>query len=741
MTKKKQALRCALAGLLSAALLTGCSSDLNEMMASMLQPVKAGQTISADSKWINSDIDGAILEDTQVELKDDFHTAVNKEWLLETTLDSKHNNITRFSLTTDVLNQRKLAMIKELQGDSQIPAYETSVEIDAGLLEHDGELVGKFAELAGNWEKRNALGVEPARAYIEAIETIDSMEQLDDYLLNRNGMNFTNINIIEIMIEKTFRGEAKYAVMISPTSHLSLGSQDQYTAIGNKGEVCKQMTDGQVSYLLGRMGYSTKGINSILKRCYRFEGRLAQCMKSELETSNYKTYTQEADNHYTLEELVQLSPVFPMQELIAEYGLEGQETYIVMEPDYVKGVQKLYSEKYLEEIKSYYIVQTVMQLLPLLDRESLDKYQEISKLMRVSENSDLPSPSPESEDTMLSEEEDLLLNFYFHNYLSGAFDQIYIARYCTREQKEDILDMIEQTIDVYREIILSEEWLSEEARQKTVEKLENMGIRAVYPDTFKDYRQLDFASYETDGEPTGATLVDAIAAINDFQVSVVVQRAGEPFDRNYWDLDEECATQANAYYRPDRNSITILPGIVSVEEFYDADAGDEYNLGRIGMVIGHEISHAFDTTGSQFDKDGNMETWWSREDTIRFSLRVSDLAKYYSSMTPYPGAEMYNGNTIAGEAIADMGGTKCMLAIAKKRENFDYESFFKSYAGLWSAKRTFSQETRYMMGDEHPLAFLRTNVTLQQFEEFYETFDIGPGDGMYLEPEKRITVW
>ena len=88
-----------------------------------------------------------------------------------------------------------------------------------------------------------------------------------------------------------------------------------------------------------------------------------------------------------------------------------------------------------------------------------------------------------------------------------------------------------------------------------------------------------------------------------------------------------------------------------------------------------------------------------------------------------------------------MGGTKCMLAIAKKRENFDYESFFKSYAGLWSAKRTFSQETRYMMGDEHPLAFLRTNVTLQQFEEFYETFDIGPGDGMYLEPEKRITVW
>ena len=178
MTKKKQALRCALAGLLSAALLTGCSSDLNEMMASMLQPVKAGQTISADSKWINSDIDGAILEDTQVELKDDFHTAVNKEWLLETTLDSKHNNITRFSLTTDVLNQRKLAMIKELQGDSQIPAYETSVEIDAGLLEHDGEL----DQFDAMWISSLCDSTAKGKPDIELVDMTSRFRTIDDVM-------------------------------------------------------------------------------------------------------------------------------------------------------------------------------------------------------------------------------------------------------------------------------------------------------------------------------------------------------------------------------------------------------------------------------------------------------------------------------------------------------------------------------------------------------------------------------
>ena len=161
----------------------------------------------------------------------------------------------------------------------------------------------------------------------------------------------------------------------------------------------------------------------------------------------------------------------------------------------------------------------------------------------------------------------------------------------------------------------------------------------------------------------------------------------------------------------------------------------------LGMIVGHEISHAFDTTGYLFDKDGLLNTWWTSDDEVAFRLRADRLANHYSALSVLPNVTGgYDGTKIQGEAIADMGGLKCMLLLAEKEPDFDYELFFKSYASLWRCKTDYINEMR-STEDEHPLNFLRTNVTLQQFEKFYETFDIGPGDGMYLAPEDRIPVW
>ena len=124
-----------------------------------------------------------------------------------------------------------------------------------------------------------------------------------------------------------------------------------------------------------------------------------------------------------------------------------------------------------------------------------------------------------------------------------------------------------------------------------------------------------------------------------------------------------------------------------------------------------------------------------------FDYRASNLIKYYNGITPYPNAFMfYNGKNVSGEAIADMGAVKCMLSIAKTQPDFDYELFFRSYAELWRTRQDLAVEKAFI-DDVHPLAFLRTNVTLMQFEEFATTFGIQPGDGMYLEPGKQINVW
>ena len=166
---------------------------------------------------------------------------------------------------------------------------------------------------------------------------------------------------------------------------------------------------------------------------------------------------------------------------------------------------------------------------------------------------------------------------------------------------------------------------------------------------------------------------------------------------------------------------------------------DEELYARIGMVIGHEISHAFDSTGAQYDKDGNMNLWWTQEDWKAFNEKNARLEAYYSAMQAWEG-ENLDGSILTGEACADMGGLKCMLRIAAKKEGFDYDRFFRSYADLWLAEGTLNYTYSHLK-DEHPLPYLRVNCVLQQYDEFLDFYGITEGDGMYLAPEDRVNIW
>ena len=200
-------------------------------------------------------------------------------------------------------------------------------------------------------------------------------------------------------------------------------------------------------------------------------------------------------------------------------------------------------------------------------------------------------------------------------------------------------------------------------------------------------------------------------------------------------------TACNAFYMPSENSINILAGYLT-EAMYTPDMPYEKLLATVGTCIGHEISHAFDTSGYQFDKNGHHNPWWSLKDVEAFDFRASNLIKYYNGITPYPDAFLfYNGKNVSGEVIADMGGVKCMLKLAQSKPDFDYDLFFRSYAELWRTSTDLASVKFLVQNDEHPLGFLRTNVTLMQFDEFQKTYDLQPEDGMYLAPENRINVW
>ena len=208
-----------------------------------------------------------------------------------------------------------------------------------------------------------------------------------------------------------------------------------------------------------------------------------------------------------------------------------------------------------------------------------------------------------------------------------------------------------------------------------------------------------------------------------------------PVDKEKWTVSPQTF---NCGYQPLTNSIYIL-GAYARGDIYNSEMSDEEVLAKLGVSIGHEISHAFDRTGAQFDKDGNMKNWWTPEDKEEFKKRNAKLAEYYNSIHPWEGQDL-QGSIMTGEACADMAGMKVALRVASEKENFDYDKFYRAFADLWFVKENLMM-ARAGIEDEHPLQYLRINCTLQQFDEFLDYYGITEGDNMYLAPEDRVNIW
>lgn len=716
-----------LAFLAAASLLAGCSAFEQNT------PVTAGETISSDSKWINSDIEGALLEDTPVRLQDDFYSTVNREWLLEHHAGDENPTLGMFTENEELVKERKLALIRGKE-----ETLDSSVGLSAQMAAHDRELIKRFSNLAGNWEKRNELGVEPLRPYIEAVESIQNLDDMTRYLENADGKNLAGLTFLGLSVEVPYKGSDAYEVVLSPNQNFTLDSQDEYASLSDNGELKKKVVDETAEYLLGRLGYEKGEIEKILTRCYRFEMRMADRMKSMQEQGSLQYL--EREKLCTKEDVQAFCHVYPLEKILDAYQAADRETYLVREPEYVKSLDGLYREAYLEEMKSYCLVETLRCALPLLDRECFDKSEEFQTFIEqeTEEDSDTqenPEPIPEEETEKTEDEAEILLNHFVEPYLTGPLEELYAASYTSKAMRDEVLGFVNQEIAYYQKLLKKTEWLSEETREKAVEKLAKMKVRAVYPEQFTDYGTLQMEDYSD-----GGNLIQAVLAAENFHTGQVFQKAGQSRKTEGWDLETERTTTVNAYYQPLDNSITILAGILC-GDMYHPDGSYEEKMAGIGMIIGHEITHAFDSNGFQFDADGTKTTWCTEEDMSNFMSRAKRVADYFGTFAPYPGAALYAGNTVQGEAIADMGGVQCALALGEEKPDFDQEAFFRAYAKFWRTKQTYQYEKNAAAGDEHPLAFFRVNVTLQQFEEFYDTFGIQPGDGMYIKPEKRIRVW
>ena len=472
-----------------------------------------------------------------------------------------------------------------------------------------------------------------------------------------------------------------------------------------------------VRTMLTLVGQSEAAASAAADTIWRVDAKIAAASLSNQELADVdKTY-----NIYTMEQLQAMFPRVDLEALFALTGLTQTNHIQVMDPGKLQAWAEIFDEGKtpdgLEILKTYARLYLAAGFGPALNEEFTEAGNAFSEAYMGS------SGALSLEDSAAQ---------YVQQVMSDYLGQAYVDRYFSAEAKADVEKMVQDILAVYRDRIETLDWMSETTKEKAIEKLDTIQINIGYPDDWDDtLKAVEILSAEQ-----GGSFCDNLIAIQKGTNKLLAELQKTGVDENIWPMT---TYTVNAGYLFTANSITFPAGILQ-EPFYDVDASYEENLGKVGYVIAHEITHAFDNNGAKYDENGNAVDWWTQEDYAAFQTLCEKVVKLYDGKESAPGITC-NGALTLSENIADLGSVACLTEIESKRENPDYAALYTAMAEIWCS--SYPRETRLYLAqaDVHAPDKLRGSLVLQNFSEFYEAFDITEEDAMWLPPEERVVIW
>ena len=679
-------------------------------------------TFIRNEPWVDSDIVGTAKAVGKNSKKNDFHLASNYSYLKKDHIESEYD----VDYFINDLQAVVESNIKNMFNDRDKYPSEKS----RGL-----KICRDYYDFATDWDRRDTNGVEPLRKYVETLKSASTIADIRKIVSDPKKSPFTSF--------------FKYGVDLSGTDNIdwtmSLDidefSVNAYT-LGGSNLSEQELADQRVQFeeinysVLGRLGYSKKDIKAILQGCYELEAAIAPSVK---------TYTNEEidaalSNYVSYEKLCKTYTAYPMKDMLNGYGVTGGRIAVV-QPDYAQALDEYFTQSHVEQIRDYLIAHNVAVAANYLDLESMavtvgDEVPKNAKDKKAYIKNMNAGIYDEAIDDGIRTHVDMDSSVF-----SVAIQDAYMDCFVDERTATELSSMVKECKDSFREILTGEEWMSEAGRKTAVEKLDNMEYFVMKPSNVIDpsYLAVD----------TSKNYLDAMVSFRNSRTGHLCGYVGKKVDRKRWNYDlmpGNGPTKVNAEYLPDLNQFYIYAGIVG-DPTFTSDMSIEEKLGRLGNIVGHEMTHGFDPRGSKYDKNGSLvatETspngWFSDEDFAAYQKRVAKVKKYYDTVTTLPEITL-DGSSLYGEAVADMGGMSITLNIAQKQESFNYKKFFEAYSDMWKRQNSVMAERSNLTADPHPPVYLRVNVTLQQFDKFRDTYGIKKSDGMYLPESKRILVW
>ena len=638
--------------------------------------------------------------DPSISAKEDFYQYATGGWQKNHPLKPEYSRYGSF----DVLRENNEIRLNELfQGLSSVKAEKGSVQ----------QKISDLYAMGLDSTRLNAEGVNPVKPYLDALESVKDVESyvraMADIELHGDG------GCWGVYAESDMTDNSNTVLYITQ-SGLALGNRDYYLLAENA-----ELREGYLNFL--KKIFTLAGDEKAeqkAKDAFDFQMTIAEPSWSMIQQRDIEARY----NPMTPEQLYKEYPALRFDAYLDAMGIPAQSKIVLEQPSYFKALNRILAKTSPRILRHYLQAQLLSGACGYIS----DDFTDASFDFFSAQMSGIKEQKPRWKRAMQAP----------NSILGEAVGEMYVAKYFPEKDKQKMLQIVKNIQKGLSEHVASLDWMSEQTKARAQEKLSSFIIKIGYPDKWKDYSTLEIDAqksyYQNLREASLWSMRDNLSKL------------GRPVDKTEWGMTPQTV---NAYYNPTTNEICFPAGILQ-PPFFNPNADDAVNYGAIGVVISHEMTHGFDDQGRLFDKDGNLNNWWTEEDAASFKAKADKLVAQFDAVQIQDGLYA-NGSATLGENIADQGGLRIAFTAMKNSfggkepkpiDGFTAEQrFYLAYAILWGQNITPQECARLTLLDVHSLGRNRVNVSLRNLQDFFDAFDIKEGDKMFRPEEERVVIW
>ena len=580
-----------------------------------------------------------------------------------------------------------------------------------------GQKIGTLYNVVMDSTKQNAEGIEPLKADLTRVASIENREEIQDVLFDMHLKGMGNMFSFYVGADSK---DSKNNIVCIGQGGLSLGQREYYIDTDEITTEIREKFKAHLVKMFTLFGNTEADAKRKMQDVMEVETRLAKKFKSATEMrdpeSNYKKMT--------FEEVKALCPDIQWDKFFTMMGIKDLKYLDFGHHEQLKEINDVLAIVPVEQLKSLLEWKTISSASNYLSDEVRDaQFEFFGKII-----------SGRQEQQPRWKRAISIVN----GSLGEAVGEMYVKKYFPAEAKERMINLVKNLQVALGERIMAQDWMSDSTKVAAIEKLNTFYVKVGYPDKWKDYSSLVIAD---------DSYLANVRRISEWEMrDMVAKNYNKPVDRDEWFITPQTV---NAYYNPTTNEI-CFPAAILQPPFFDMQADDAFNYGGIGVVIGHEMTHGFDDSGRCYDKDGNLRDWWSKGDAERFTARAQVMDNFFANIEILPGL-MANGKLTLGENLADHGGLMVAYQALKNatanaplsdKDGFTLEQrFFLAYANLWAGNIREAEMHRLTKSDPHSLGKWRVNGALPHIDAWYEAFGITEQDSMFVPKAERVTIW